>query len=134
MKTFCSLLVGVALIALVGCGKTSEVTGPGGKKLKITGPAGTTGITQGETEKITVSVAREDFKGPIKVEVMDLPSGVSVVESEMTIPDGKNDITLTLKAEPDAAAKQGHVAKVKASAEGMTAGPVDFTIDVEKKG
>lgn len=130
-----TLLATAALSAalLVGCTKeTARVKGEAGKELKLTGPAHTD-VNQGETAKITIKVDRDKFKGPVDLEISGLPQGVSVLEKEHKVVEGKDSLELTLKADADAPPVEGHKAKVAAKAGELQAGPIDFEIDVEKK-
>ncbi|MGE3809387.1 MAG: hypothetical protein AB7K24_32385 [Gemmataceae bacterium] len=127
------IALGLLSVALIGCSKESaQVEGKGGKKLELTGPS-KTDVTQGETAKITIKVDRKEFKGPVDLEVSQLPEGITVLENEKRIVEGKDSVELTLKATPEAPPVAGHKAQVAAKAGEMKVGPIAFEIDVEKK-
>jgi hypothetical protein len=121
------------LIATIGCsGQKETAKGEGGKELKVTAP-GNTSIDQGESKEITVKIKREKFEDPVKVEFSQLPDGVKITESDMTIDKGATEKTFTLKADPKAKPEDNHKVKVSASAGEMKAGPVEFTVNVKEK-
>jgi len=136
---------GVTVFALAGCGKEATSTAPAkpgtqapgdkpAEKRKLTVKApGTQNVTQDKTTEFSVSVDRENFAGPIDIELRDLPKGVSIVTKEMTIPAGKDSVTVTVKAAPDATAMENHVVKVVAKAKDMPEAATDFKMDVKAK-
>jgi len=112
-------------IALTGCGKEGTSTAPGkpevqapgdrGEKRKLTVKApGEQNVTQDQTTDFSVSINRDNFVGPITVELRDLPKGVTLVTKEMSIPDGKDSVTVTVKAAPDAPVVEDHMVKLVA--------------------
>jgi hypothetical protein len=91
-----------ALVALAsgGCG-TSTSKGPGGQELTLVKPADQT-LTRGESNRVAVAITRDEFEGPVEVEFEDLPSGVRVVEGDVSIPADKNVMNFTLVADATA--------------------------------
>lgn len=137
--------VGVAVFALAGCGKEGTSTAPPkpdtqapgekpGEKRKLTVKApGGQNVTRDMTTDFSVSVDRDNFAGAITIELRDLPKGVSVVTKEMTIPAGKDSLTVTVKAAPDAPVMENHVVRVSAKATDMPEAVTDFKLDVKAK-
>jgi hypothetical protein len=124
----------VAVLALVGCNKQSTtVKGKGGEILTLTAPK-TVVVNAGETVLVKLAITREQFDDPVNIEFVQLPDGVTIVGTNMSIAKGEKEATFTLKAADDAKG-MGHAVKVSASAHGMKAGPEEFTLNIaEKKG
>ena len=129
MKRFlaCSI-VGLALV-VVGCQEQKTTTqGPGGvnprtgqeeaKKLTMSTAKEQT-IKRGDTDKVKVSISRDNFKDPVRLRVDKLPKGVALVNPEdAVIPADSNSTTLTLKA--DQQAEPGdHPVQITAEAPGI---------------
>lgn len=88
------------------------------------------------TDVIEVMIDRDGFDGPVAVELRNLPTGVSRVTEDTTIPAGKGSIKLTVKATPDAPLVKGHVVQVGAKAKDQADLPeavTDFKLDVLEK-
>lgn len=142
-KILCSMLA-VGLIGLVGCkegtsqappkaGQVGDQTKP--RKLSVTSPGGQV-VMQDQTDELTVSVTRENLTSPVSVELRDLPNGVKVTTQDMTIPAGKDSITVTIKADSNATVAKDHVVKVAAKAKDEKDLPeaiTDFKLDVKAK-
>jgi hypothetical protein len=119
------LLASLTLIGVVGCDKASS-TAPGTnpnkpsevQKLTIV-VKDTQTITQDRTDEISVGVNRDHFKEPVTLDVKKLPSGVTLVTRDLTIPADKSTITLTIKAAPDATPVEGHMFEITGSAKGL---------------
>ena len=132
-------LVGLGVAVLVGCEKSAS-TAPGTnpskpdevRKLTLRKPSDID-IARNGTEKITVHVDRDNFKGPVEVSLKDLPAGVSVVTPEMTIPEGKDNIEVTLKAAPEAKLTKDHQVKVTAKAQDIKEVSEVFKVEVKEK-
>ena len=114
------------LVLTVGCNnttssigtKTSSRTGePIVKKLSLTA-AKTQTITRGSTDKVSITISRTNFDEAVTVAITSLPTGVEVVEKEMTIPAGATSLTLTLKAAADAPVGE-HNVTITASTPGL---------------
>lgn len=104
--------VAVAAAAMVcGCEKKTA-TGLAGQKLEISKPMDES-ITRGETGEVDINIDRTDFSGPVTVAVSNLPSGVVVTNSSLTIPSDDEKITLTLRADPTAQIVKDQVATVR---------------------
>ena len=101
-------------IGLGGCAETT-VRGPEGTELSLVKPSDET-VMQGETGDVLVKIDREDFEGPVEIEVADLPDGVNAAESETVIPSDEESVVLRLHADPDAVLVTNHEAMVKARA------------------
>jgi ABC-type oligopeptide transport system substrate-binding subunit len=133
-------LVALALVAVsatamlaAGCGGQKSSAQVGDKKLTITGPRDTS-VTQGDLVEIKVSISRENFNDPVEITFDSLPEGVSLQEESRTIAKDQNSTTFNLKADAKAATVKEDVVKVSASGGGVTAGPVEFKLDVKAKG
>lgn len=128
-----------AAIALTGCNRTTvtapsnDPNRPGEKReLSVTSP-GEQDVTRNGTEKFTVRISRDNFAGPVEVEVRNLPAGVSVVTPDLTIPPGKDSLDVTVKASPDAAVVNDHKVQIVARAKDqkdMKEAVVQFDMDV----
>jgi hypothetical protein len=128
-------LLGAAGLCLggLGCNNNTEVTGEGGKALKLSVPAMTTTVRQGDKAQITIKVKKTKFDEDVKLDFSQLPEGVKLAESNPKIDKGANEATFTLLADDKAKLEEGQKAKVSASAAGMKAGPEEFTINVKEK-
>ncbi len=99
-------LVAVALIAtaaFVGCKKSEEGGRAGTDTFRLSVPALSTAVKQGETQVVKVTVDRgEGFKQSVKLEVK-APTGLQVDLGHSTVNAGdKGDVQLTLTAAKDA--------------------------------
>lgn len=81
---------------------------------------------------VKISLTRKNFDGPVTIEFAQVPSGVTVTESDRVIPQGATEATFNLKAAANATG-QGHAIKVSATGDNMKAGPVEFILDVTEK-
>jgi len=105
----------LAACVAAGCGSTTTTTGPGtnsAKKTSSGAPApkvlkltasDTQTVKQGDTDKIQVSVNRDNFDEAVSLGFEDLPKGVTLVENNPVIAKGDKMMSLTLKAADDAA-------------------------------
>jgi uncharacterized membrane protein len=104
MKTLIVSVMLVSLVAVLGC-KSSETGGMSGKDtFKITVPAMSTDVKQGETALVRVVVDRgEGFKQSVKLEVK-APKGLDVDPGSTTVKPGdkEGDVQLKIKADKDA--------------------------------
>ena len=132
MRPLALLLGAGLLVCALGCGKTNEVTGEGGKKLKLTVPATSTTVKQGEEAKVTIKATREKFDDAVNLKFSQLPEGVKVVESDTKIPKGGKEATFTLKADEKAKVEEGQKVIVKAESDGLSA-QEEFTVNVKEK-
>lgn len=98
----CAAVVGA--LALTGCEKNSTSapsTNPSKpsetRKLSIS-RIGDQTVTVNNTDKFTIRIDRDNFNGPVDVQVLDLPAGVTVVTPNMTIPEGQDSVEVTIQA------------------------------------
>jgi len=134
MMRWLSLLVAAGLtVGALGCQHSTETTGEGGKKLKLSVPATSTTVRQGETAPITIKVTKQNFDDDVKLTFSQLPEGVKIKESNTKIDKGGKEATFHLEADAKAKLQDGHKATVSATGGGMTAGPEEFTINVKEK-
>jgi hypothetical protein len=131
MRQLALVLGAGLLVGVLGCGKTNEVTGEGGKKLKLTVPAMATTVKQGEEAKLTIKVTKEKFDDNVTLKFKDLPQGVKIVEPDTKIPKGGKEATITLKADSKAKVEEGQKVAVVAEAAGMKA-QEEFTVNVKE--
>ena len=142
MKRALCAAAGLALLVLTGCqqgSSTAPSTDPSrpgaARKLTITSP-GEQKITQDGTDELTVSIRRDNFTGPVDIELRDLPKGVTVVSKDLTIPGDKNSLTVALKAALDTATLDDHPVTVVAKAKDQKDLPeavTTFKLDVKAK-
>ena len=112
MVAACALGLG---ISLAGCASTTT-EGANDEALTLYEPAEQT-LVRGSTNKILVMVDRDNIDGDLAVEILDLPSGVEVVEDNPRIPAGDRSATLTLHAAEDAELASGHPVRIEVSTE-----------------
>jgi hypothetical protein len=135
-------LIAGCLLAAVGC-KEATVSAPSknpdrpnaARKLTVKSPGNQT-VTQDQTDDMTVSVDRDNFSGPVTIDVRNLPQGVSLVTKDLTLPADKNSVTVTVKANPDAPPVVDHVVQVAAKAKDQSDLPetvTDFKLTVKAK-
>lgn len=103
-----------------------------GAKLEVKSP-GHQSLTQDKTDEMKVSVTRDNINGAVAIEVTDLPKGVTVDTKEMSIPEGKDSLAVTLKAAPDAPPVEDHVVKITAKGKDVKEAVTDFKLTVKKK-
>ncbi len=119
MKKLPVLAVLSLFLALLsyGCGEKNTVRSPEGKELTLSQPANQT-IKQGATNKIDIAIGRKNFADEVKIDFDNLPSGVSVAESER-IAAGDTSRTFTLVAKDDAPLVERRTVKVEAKGGGV---------------
>jgi uncharacterized membrane protein len=93
----------IATAALMGCKKSEEGGRAGNDTFRLSVPALTTAVKQGEVQTVRVSVERgEGFKQGLKLEVK-APTGLQVdPDSTMVKPGDKGDVQLKITAAKDA--------------------------------
>ncbi len=158
MRAFhASLLVGAA-VALMGCTRESPPGGPGAKTttttktttdgtiktteqqtekrdeiFKVEVPKGGTNVTQGKSEKITISLSRGDnFNETVNLKFA-APAGLKVVPPDVSIKRGETKTNVTVEAADDAMVGR-HSITVTGSPESGKSTSVNMDIDVKKKG
>ena len=132
------ILLMSALILTAGCNNTTSTvatkistkTGePIVKKLSLTAAKEQT-ISRNSTDKVSISISRTNFDDAVVIAISNLPTGVEVVEKEMTIPSGATTLTLTLKASADAAQGE-HKVTISATTAGLEKTTQDFKLTVK---
>ena len=93
----------IAMAALVGCKKSEEGGRAGTDTFRLSVPAISTAVNQGETQVAKVAVDRgEGFKESVKLEVK-APTGITVDLGSTTVkPGDKGDVQLKITAAKDA--------------------------------
>jgi len=121
-----------AFLALaLGCQQTS-VEGPGGKKLTVVKPADQT-LRRGETNQITLTINRDNFRDPVDVKFENLPKGVQVQDKDKKIATGDNTATFTLVADASADLVENHEVKVSATGPDGMKVTETFRLSVKEK-
>lgn len=122
----------LAAAALLTAACANTVRGPDGERLTLVQPADQV-MEQGETNKIAVTVTRVNFDGDIPISFDGLPSGVSIVEDDLKVPQGENLRSFTLHAKPDADVGVTEEVWVRAEGPNGMATSQAFTLTVKKK-
>lgn len=79
------------------------IAGEAEKTFSLSIPFESVTLTQGEEKSMLIGINRgENFREEVKIEVTDLPQGVTLETSKPVIQLGDTDATLMLKAAPDA--------------------------------
>lgn len=89
-------------------------------------------VERGESDKLLVTINRDNFNESVKISLNDLPAGVMVEGTTATIAPSDNSVTLTLKANADAAIGE-HKVQLVAEAPGMEKNVQLFTLKVKEK-
>jgi len=123
MKWFSFIATGLLTITLLvgatGCPREKKtVEGESGKKLTVKAPANTS-LKPGETATINVDITREKFNDPVELKITGLPTGVHIMENDLTISKDATGAKLTLKADPDAKPVDDQKVTVTASGGGI---------------
>ena len=111
--------LGLLAVGLAGCadGFPAGPDDPTARRgISVRGIDGLT-VARGKTADVTIDLARENFNGPVEITLADLPDGVSLVTKDTTIPAGRDSLTITLRAGPDARLG-GHIVGVVARGSG----------------
>lgn len=99
----CSRIAPLCLLLAFGatsaCSKEAAASGTRGTRLSLTQPSNQT-VTQGESNKILISVDRTGFAGPVSIALTNLPRGITA-EGD-TIPSGETSRNVVLVAAPTA--------------------------------
>lgn len=103
MKTAIMIVMGLALMVVVGCESSRGGGMSGGEGFKIVTPTFATKIKQGETESVTVSLHRgEYFKRDVTLEIK-ASKGISVEPAQAMIRGNeKPDVHLRITAAKNA--------------------------------
>jgi len=110
-----SFFVAASLFAVLGatasCTKQASASGPAGTKLDLSKPSDQT-ITQGEANKVAISIDRTGFADPVQVSFTNLPAGVTVDGNSIPSADENKDFSLV--AAPTAPLVNKHIVTVTA--------------------
>jgi hypothetical protein len=134
-----SVLSAVAVVGLFGCNQQMNqsqkagVTAPGNKAFALTYPKDVV-IRPGESKTLQVHIERNGIDDAIAVDISQLPTGVTALDSPAKIPQGSNNASITLKASENAKPEAGASFKLTAHAGSVQAGPYEVRIDIEEKG
>ena len=120
----------VAAAALVGCKTSAPGGGAGNDTFRVTVPALSTTVKQGETQLVRVAVERsEGFKQAVKLELKG-PAGIQVDPDSTTVqPGDKGDVQLKITAAKDAPLGEGKIL-VKATPKQGEAVETEFKVTV----
>jgi len=133
-----TLLLFVSAVLAVGCSNTTTTTATKvstktgeavNKNLSLTA-AKNQSITRGATDKVTITVTRENFDETVNISLSGLPQGVTIVEKDATIRSGSSTVTLTLQAAADAVVGE-HTVTITADAVGMPKNMQTFKLTVK---
>jgi hypothetical protein len=141
MKRLSIAFIGLATILPVACNSassssTAPSTNPNRpgeiRTLKIKVPAEKS-IKQNSTADVDVTVDRKNFKGDVTLAFTDLPPGVTVASTDLTVPADKDSFKVALKAAADAKVENDQKVHVTAKAQDMHAESVEFKLEVKPK-
>lgn len=130
MKSFLTLTA-LAIACLVsGCKSTTATSGPEQKKLTILKPADQS-MSRGDTNKVMITVVRENFATDVPIRFDNLPEGVRLVETDKTMDYNDYVVTYTLYADVDASLVSGHIVTVTAEGPDGLAASEQFELTVK---
>lgn len=132
--------LGLAVALAAGCQETTS-TGPATTQTSTGKPAvkkltvmasETQNIARGDTDKVLVTIDRDNFNEPVTIRLNDLPRGVELVGGPAVIPADSNTATLEIKASDDAEVGEHHV-QIDATAPGLAENLQTFKLTVTDK-
>ena len=140
MRMLYTAALSVGILMPIGCEKSSSTapsTNPGKpeevRELLVVIPLGSQSIVQDKTNEVLVTVTRKHFKDEVKLDVTDLPSGVTLETKDLTIPADGNTKTLILKAAPDAKTVIEHTMHIVAKAKDIPEVKTPMKLTVKAK-
>ncbi|MGQ0637291.1 MAG: hypothetical protein ACT4QC_22005 [Planctomycetaceae bacterium] len=139
-------LGGIAILTEAGCQETTTTgpaTGSGRqtpgtpidrdgrdvKRLMVMAAKDQT-VERGETDKVLVTINRDNFNEAVQISLNDLPQGVEVVERNAVIAPNDNTVTLTLRAHQDAPLGE-HLVTLIAEAPGIERNMQTFKLKIK---
>ncbi len=116
--TYWAVVSAMLGLLAVGCNHASStVKNPeNNEQMTLTVP-GEVKVKQGDVAKFEISIKRKDFNGPVFLSFKDLPTGVTIKESERKILSGEDKSQFTLVAAKDAKVVSNQDTKVTAASE-----------------
>jgi hypothetical protein len=117
MKHLLYTVMAAVLLLPAGCSRRANegvAEGPNGEKLMVN-PVDKLKLSQGETKKFSVGVQRVKIDGPVRLSFSGLPAGAHIVEQDTVVPEGKNDLILTMKVDDNAPPTKEVAIKVTAA-------------------
>jgi hypothetical protein len=132
------LVLGIALLSLAGCkGDQPKSTGgtitsmpmPGTKVLTLL-PSAEATVEVGGTSSLIIAIKREGFDDPVAIDIVGLPEGVAIVETDKTITKDADKKTFTLKAESTAKKVKGVVLTITAKGGAVEAASKEIKLNV----
>lgn len=96
----------------LGCSSTTA-KGDGSRKLTMVKPSNQT-LKRGDTNKVMITLVRENINSEVSVRFDNLPQGVKVIEQDKKIQNDETIVNYTLFASNDAGLVSGNVVKVTA--------------------
>ncbi|HJZ92946.1 MAG TPA: hypothetical protein VKE40_18875 [Gemmataceae bacterium] len=137
MRMLFAAAISIGILCPIGCEQKSTTSpnpnNPNApRKLTITTKSSQT-ITRGKTDDIDVAVTRKEFSGAVELEVKDLPTGVTCITKDLTIPEGKSTITLTLQAAADTPPVTDHMFHIVAKAKEVDSIAAEVKLTVKAK-
>lgn len=128
MKRMIPLCLAAAAAVCVGCATTSA-SDTKGHKITIVKPMDQT-LKRGETNKVAITVLRENLSAPLEVKFSNLPPGMQVVEKDRAIHNEETIVSYTLYADNKAALVSGNVVRVTVTAPDGLAATAEFNVTV----
>jgi uncharacterized membrane protein len=100
------------------------------KKLTVTAANEQT-INRGSTDKVLITINRDNFNDPVTISFSNLPQGIQVEgDKEMVIATGSNTLTVTLKADANATPGDYNVT-INAKAPGLETNAHQFKLTIK---
>jgi hypothetical protein len=87
-------------------------------------------VERGETDKMLVTINRDNFNDAVQIRLNDLPQGVDVLEPNAVIAPDDNTVTLTLRAN-DSAPVGDHLVTLVAEAPGVERNTQTFKLRIK---
>lgn len=131
MSRLLKILPVILVVAVVAACSTSKVSGPDGASLTLVRPSNQT-LEPGETNKISIAVMRSNFDGAVPISFSGLPSGIRVVERDLSIPADDSIRTFTFYADPSVAPVVDQIVRVRAEGPGGIAATETFLVTVQR--
>jgi len=123
----------IATAAIMGCKRSEEGGRAGDDTFRLSVPALSTAVKQGEKQVVRVAVERgEGFKQSVKLE-LKAPAGLKVEPDSTTVkPGDKGDVQLTITAADDAPLGD-HKIMIKGTPDRGEPAEMEFTVTVSAR-
>jgi uncharacterized membrane protein len=123
----------LAMVALVGCTKTEKGGGIGDDTFKLTVPATSVDVKQGEMQTTNITVTRGDgFKQDLKLE-LKAPKGLDVEPDSTTVKaSDKGEVQVKIAADKDAPLGE-HKIMIKGTPDKGQPADLEMKVNVKSK-